>query len=91
MAEGTILPRAQEPRTRLPQPDEWRRWFRRLPHRLLVPSGRFLEYEAVAALLRGAQPSDLEARVVQVKQRVRMHGALRGLTFELSGALRQDA
>jgi hypothetical protein len=73
------------------QPDEWRRWFRRLPHRLLVPWTKFVDYETAAALLRGAQPSDFEARVVQLKQLVRVHGALRGLTFELSGRNRLAA
>ena len=91
MAESIIPPRAQEPLTRFLQPDDRSLGSRKFLRGLLGPWAKFVESEAVAALLRGAQPSDLEARVAQMKQRVRMHGALRGLTFELSGPQRQDA
>ena len=91
MAESIVLPWAQEPRTRLQQPLEQELWIRNSPLGVLETSAQPVECGAGDALLRGAPPSGLKARLAQRTPMAGMHGALRGLTFDMSGAQRQDA
>ena len=87
--EGTVLPGAQEPLTDSLGRRERRDWFEKPSLWLVLASTRFVPGDAVAALLRGVQASDFEARLVRSARMVRGHGALRGLTFELSGRHRR--
>ena len=89
--EGTVLPGAQEPLTDFVGLAWRHEWLERPNLRLRLASARLVPGEAVATLLRGVQASDFEARLVRLALLVRRHGALRGLTFELSGRHRLAA